>query len=104
MSRPCAAAGGYGNSKAAPPSTANWRPKPPSPPCSTCPRPEMIHSTAIVDPAARLGQGVSIGPYSLVGPEVTLHDHVEVKSHAVVTGWTEIGEASVIFPHATVGE
>ena len=66
--------------------------------------PQPIHPTAIVDPAAKLGQGVSVGPFSLIGPEVTLGDHVAVKSHAVVTGWTEIGAGSVIFPHATVGE
>ena len=54
--------------------------------------PQHIHPSAIVDPAARLGQGVSIGPFSLIGPEVTLADNVEVKSHAVVTGWTVVGE------------
>ncbi|MEO6298091.1 MAG: acyl-ACP--UDP-N-acetylglucosamine O-acyltransferase [Paracoccaceae bacterium] len=63
-----------------------------------------IHPTAIVDPAAKLGQGVTIGPYSLIGPEVSLADNVIVKSHVVITGWTDIGEATVIFPHATVGE
>ncbi len=63
-----------------------------------------IHPSAIIDPAAQLGQGVSIGPFSVIGPDVTLADNVEVKSHAVVTGWTSVGEATVIFPHATVGE
>jgi UDP-N-acetylglucosamine acyltransferase len=63
-----------------------------------------VHPTAVVDAAARLGHGVTIGPYCVIGPEVTLADHVEVKSHAVVTGWTDIGEGTVIFPHATVGE
>jgi UDP-N-acetylglucosamine acyltransferase len=63
-----------------------------------------IHPTAIIEPGARLGQGVSIGAFSLIGPEVTLADGVVVKSHAVVTGWTEVGAGSVIFPHATVGE
>ncbi len=63
-----------------------------------------IHPSAIVDPAASLGQGVSIGPFSLIGPEVTLGDNVEVKSHAIVTGWTAVGAGTVIFPHATVGE
>jgi UDP-N-acetylglucosamine acyltransferase len=63
-----------------------------------------IHSSAVVDPAAQLGAGVTIGPFSLIGPEVTLGDGVEVKSHAVVTGWTEVGADTVIFPHATVGE
>lgn len=63
-----------------------------------------IHPSAVVDPGARLGEGVTIGPFSLIGPEVTLGDGVTVKSHAVVTGWTEVGEGTVIFPHATVGE
>lgn len=31
-------------------------------------------------------------------------DGVEVKSHAVVTGWTSVGPDTLIFPHATVGE
>jgi len=57
-----------------------------------------------VDPAATLGADVTVGPFCLIGPEVTLADGVHVKSHAVVTGWTDIGSDTVIFPHATVGE
>lgn len=63
-----------------------------------------IHASAIVEPGARIGAGCTIGPFSVIGPEVTLHEGVEVKSHAVVTGWTEVGAQSVIFPFATVGE
>jgi UDP-N-acetylglucosamine acyltransferase len=63
-----------------------------------------IHPSAIVEPGARIAAGVTVGPFSIVGPEVTLAQGVTVKSHAVVTGWTEIGEGSVIFPFATVGE
>ena len=40
----------------------------------------------------------------MIGPEVTLGDGVEVKNHACVTGWTEIGADSVVFPFAVVGE
>jgi len=64
----------------------------------------MIHPSAIIEPGARLGQNVTVGPFSLIGPEVTLGDGVVVKSHAVVTGWTEVGADTVIFPHATLGE
>ena len=63
-----------------------------------------IHPSSVVDPAARLGAGVRIGPFCVIGPDVTLADGVEVKSHAVVTGWTDVGADTVIFPHATVGE
>ena len=31
-----------------------------------------IHATAIVDPRAQLGEDVEIGPYSIVGPDVSL--------------------------------
>ncbi|AZL57576.1 acyl-ACP--UDP-N-acetylglucosamine O-acyltransferase [Tabrizicola piscis] len=67
----------------------------------TAPR---IHPSAVVDPAATIGEGCDIGPFCLIGPEVTLHARVTVKSHAVITGWTEVGEDTTIFPFATVGE
>lgn len=64
----------------------------------------FIHPSAVVEHGATIGAGCSIGPYSVIGPEVVLGAGVEVKSHAVITGWTEIGEDSVIFPFACVGE
>ena len=62
-----------------------------------------IHPTAIVAAGARIGQGVKIGPYSIVGENVTLHDGVELISHAVVQGHTEVGADTRIFPFASVG-
>lgn len=59
---------------------------------------------AAVDPAATIGADCDIGPFAVIGPEVTLADRVTVKSHGVVTGWTEVGEDTVVFPFATVGE
>jgi UDP-N-acetylglucosamine acyltransferase len=64
----------------------------------------QIHPTAIVETGATLGPGCKIGPFCMVGPEVTLGAGVELKSHAVVTGWTEIGDETIIFPFACVGE
>ena len=63
----------------------------------------QIHSTAIVDPAARIGNGVRIGPYSVVGPDVELADDVELHSHVVVTGRTKVGPRTAIFPFASIG-
>lgn len=63
----------------------------------------LIHPTAIVDPAARLAESVKVGPYCLVGPNVHLHDDVELKSHVVVDGRTTIGAQTIIFPFASVG-
>jgi UDP-N-acetylglucosamine acyltransferase len=62
-----------------------------------------IHPTAIVDPKARLGAGVAIGPYCCVGPDVALSDGVILLSHVIVTGITTIGANTRIFPFASIG-
>jgi UDP-N-acetylglucosamine acyltransferase len=64
----------------------------------------QIHPSAIIEPGAQIGEGCRIGPFCVIGPEVTLASGVEVKSHAVVTGWTDIGAETIIFPFACVGE
>ena len=63
-----------------------------------------IHPAAHVEPGAVIGAGAEVGPFALIGPEVTLAEGVSIKSHAVVTGWTDIGAGTVIFPFASVGE
>jgi len=62
-----------------------------------------VHSTAIVDPAAKLGSGVEIGPYCIVGPDVELEDGVRLVSHVVVEGRTRLGARVRVFPFASVG-
>ncbi len=62
-----------------------------------------IHPSAIVDPAAKLGEGVDIGPFCVVGPDVTLGDGVRLVSHVAVDGRTSIGAGTVIYPFASIG-
>ena len=63
-----------------------------------------IHPSAVVESGANIAAGCHIGPFCHVGPEVTLHEGVVLKSHAVVTGLTEIGAETVIFPFANIGD
>ncbi|NEX45101.1 acyl-ACP--UDP-N-acetylglucosamine O-acyltransferase [Pseudotabrizicola algicola] len=63
-----------------------------------------IHPMAVVEPGAVIGAGAEVGPFAVIGAEVRLGPGVVVKSHAVVTGWTEVGEGTVIYPFACVGE
>lgn len=63
-----------------------------------------IHATAVVDPSARLGTGVEIGPFCVIGPDVELGDGTKVHSHAVVTGRTAIGAGSQVYPFASIGQ
>ncbi|CAN5293011.1 acyl-ACP--UDP-N-acetylglucosamine O-acyltransferase [soil metagenome] len=62
-----------------------------------------IHATAIVHDGAKLADGVEVGPYSIVGPDVILGAGVRLISHVVIEGHTEIGEACVIHPFASLG-
>ena len=62
-----------------------------------------IHPTAIIADGAKIGENVSIGPYSMVGSDVELDDGVELISHVVVTGHTSIGANTRIFPFASIG-
>lgn len=62
-----------------------------------------IHPTAIIDPEAQIGEGVTIGPYSVIHGGVILKDGVDVKGHVYIDGNTTIGEGTVIWPFASIG-
>lgn len=63
-----------------------------------------IHATAVVDPSAKLGTEVEIGPFCVIGPDVKLGDGTMVHSHAVITGRTTLGERCQVYPFASVGQ
>ena len=63
-----------------------------------------IHPSSVIEPGAKLADDVIVGPFSYIGSEVNLHSGVEIKSHVVVTGKTEIGEKTVVYPFAVIGE
>ena len=63
-----------------------------------------IHPSAIVHPAARLGQRVVIGPYSIVGEHVAIGDDTVIGPHVVLSGHTRIGRDNRIFQFCSIGE
>jgi UDP-N-acetylglucosamine acyltransferase len=52
----------------------------------------MIHRTALIDPAAHLGQDVAVGPYAIIGPNVTIGDRSQIAAHVVIERNTKVGE------------
>ncbi len=64
----------------------------------------QIDASARIAPGARISAGVRIGPFCVVGDDVLLREKVELKSHVVVSGQTEIGAETVVFPFACIGE
>ena len=64
----------------------------------------MIHPTAVVHPAARLADDVSVGPFSIIDEHVEIGAGTTIGAHNVITGHTIIGEQNRIFHFCSIGE
>ncbi len=63
----------------------------------------LIHKAAIISPKAVISETAKIGAYCIIGDTVVIRDNVELMSHVVVDGVTEIAENTVVFPFASIG-
>lgn len=63
----------------------------------------MIHPAAIVHSGARIGAGVEIGPYSIIGEHVEIGDGTHIGPHVVIDGRTRIGRGNRVFPFTSLG-
>ena len=63
-----------------------------------------IHPTAVVDPRAKLGEGVGVGPYTVIEGDVEVGEGTTIGSHNVITGHTKIGRGNRIFHFCSIGE
>lgn len=64
----------------------------------------LIHPTAIIDKSAELAGEVTIGPYSVIGPQVTINTGTVIGSHVVIKGPTSIGKDNTIYQFTSIGE
>jgi UDP-N-acetylglucosamine acyltransferase len=62
-----------------------------------------IHPTAIVHSSARLGTDVSVGPYTVIGPNVTIDDNCRIGPHVLIERDTRVGGATHIHKGAVLG-
>ena len=60
-----------------------------------------IHSTALVDPDAKIEANVEIGPFSIVGPQAVIGERTILQSHVVIEGEVLVGTGNLI-GHGTV--
>ena len=63
-----------------------------------------VHPTAIVDPRARLAEGVRVGPYTVIDGDVEVGEGTTIGAHCVLTGHTVIGRDNRIFHFCSIGE
>lgn len=58
----------------------------------------------MVDPGARIGAGVVVGPYSVIAAEVEIGDGCRIGPHVVIHPHTRLGGASRVHAHAVLGD
>jgi UDP-N-acetylglucosamine acyltransferase len=63
----------------------------------------LVHPTAVVDPSARLGDGVEVGPYVVIEAEVTVGDGSVVGPFCRLTGAVAVGARNRFESHCSVG-
>ena len=64
----------------------------------------MIHSTAIIDPKAKLNENVQVGPYSVIGPNVEIGENTIIQSHVSILANTKIGKGNKIYPFVSIND
>ena len=62
-----------------------------------------IHSTAIIDPKAKIHPSCKIGPYCVIGADVELGKGCHLVSHVAIEGPTKIGADNGFFPFSSIG-
>lgn len=64
----------------------------------------MIDSKAIIDPKAEIDEGVSIGPFSIIGAGVKIGKGTMVAPHVIIKGPTSIGADNKILQFSSIGD
>lgn len=64
----------------------------------------MIHDTAIIDSKASLHSSVKVGPYSIIGADVSIGENSVIESHCIIKGPTKIGKECHFYQFSTIGE
>jgi UDP-3-O-[3-hydroxymyristoyl] glucosamine N-acyltransferase len=66
--------------------------------------PAGIHSTAVIDPKARIGAHVSIQPHVVIEAEAEIGDATVIGAGTYIGHATKIGESCFIYPNVTIRE
>tara|TARA_B100000029_G_scaffold503481_3_gene580458 strand:+ start:2295 stop:3080 length:786 start_codon:yes stop_codon:yes gene_type:complete len=63
----------------------------------------MIDKNSIIHQDAKISDSAEIGPYVVIGPKVKIGNKVKIYSHVSISGNTKIGDGTLIFPFASIG-
>lgn len=64
----------------------------------------MKNEHAMIDPQAKLARDVTVGPWTIIGPQVEIGSGTVIGPHVVIKGPTKIGRNNQILQFASLGE
>jgi len=62
-----------------------------------------IHTTAVIDKTAQLGDNVTVEPYVVIEADVVIGNDCWLGAHCVIKGHTRLGQRNRIAEHAIIG-
>lgn len=62
-----------------------------------------IHPTAIIDPGAEISSTADIGPYCIVGANVSIGARTRLLANVYLEGKLSVGEDNVFYPYSSIG-
>lgn len=62
-----------------------------------------IHSTAIIHDGAEIASDVTVGPFSIIGPNVKIDSGSEIQTGVIIDGHTTIGKNNRFFHYCSIG-
>lgn len=62
-----------------------------------------VHPTALIDASATIHPEADIGPYCVIGADVSIGARTRLMAHVYVEGPTWIGDDTLIYPFTTIG-
>ena len=63
----------------------------------------MIDESAVIPPDAKLGEGVEVGAFSVIGADVEIGNNCRIAPHVVIEGPTKIGDDCEFFQFSSIG-
>jgi len=63
----------------------------------------LIDPRAVVDPSAKIAEGVTVSPFAVIGPDVEIGEGTWIGPHVVIEGPCKIGKENKIFQFSSIG-
>src|SRR4029077_11404717 len=64
----------------------------------------QVHSTAIIDPGAQIGEGTIVGPYCVIGADVVTGPDCWLQHHVTLCGPMKVGAKNRFYAYCSIGQ